>query len=63
MRNFKFVRHLSLPARPPLCLPANIGVTEVLSSSSLYGFLSLVESVDILEDDDTLDDNLGLDES
>ena len=62
MRNIQFVRHLSLPARSPLCLPPNIGVTEV-RSSSLYGFVSLLESVDILEDEDSLDDNLGLDES
>ena len=62
LRNISFVRHLSLPGRPPLCLSPFTGVTKVLSSS-LCGFISLLEIVDILEDDDSLDDNLGLDES
>ena len=64
MKNISVVRHLCLPSRPPLCLSANIGVAEVLSSN-LYLFISfsLLEIVDILEDEDSLDDNLGLDES
>ena len=52
-------RHLSRPARLPLCLSPIVGVIEVLSSN-LYGFLSLVEIADSLEDDDSLDDNLGV---
>ena len=56
---FDLSRHLSLPARLPLSLSPSVGVIEVLSSS-LYGFLSRVEMVDSLADDDSLDD---LDES
>ena len=63
MKNISVVRHLCLPSRPPLCLSANIGVADEVLSSNLYVFISLLEIVDILEDEDSLDDNLGLDKS